>query len=53
MSEEAFSGIQMMFNVRKQTKIFRKRNNSNAGILSFSNRPGMARIRLVLWAVKD
>jgi hypothetical protein len=53
MSEEAFNGIQMIFKVSIQTKILRKRDDCNAGILSFSDRPGMARIRLVLCAVKD
>ena len=42
----------MIFKVRIQTKILRKRDDSNTGILSFSNRPVMAPICLVLWAVK-
>ena len=53
MLEEALNGKQMIFKVRIQTTILRKRDDSNVGILSFSDRPGMARIRLVLWAVKD
>ena len=40
--------IKMIFKVRTQTEVLRKRDDCNAGILSFFSRPGMVLVLLVL-----